>query len=127
MNEFTSSSIYCLSNNLNTDWITIIYYAAIIALTLLVVIYAHKTFKDQKKKPADLKARVNYNFQRQSDSDVQASIDIINTGDVICENIHVKILINDKAIYHDVIDYIAPHEIFPYYIGTVKNGSKKIC
>lgn len=110
----------------NSDPITVIYYLAFIILTVLIVIYSVKAFYNQKKKPINIKTRVNYNFHKDYNGKTPVVLDIINDGDETVENLQIEMYIKEIKYYEDTIQFIAAHEIFSYLIGYLETDKLKM-
>lgn len=96
----------------------LIYNISFIVFTLILVIYAVKTYNNEKKQPYKLLARINYTFKSENDNMNSVLLDILNCGDYPAKMIKIQLIINrDTHRELDCINYIAPHEKFEYYIG----------
>ena len=103
------------------DFLEIMYYIAFIILTILLVIYAKKTYTNEKKAEPLLLARINYNLSDISKNYyLPVTIDLLNSGDLIMKDIHIEFgSKNDKKIVHkELIQFISGHKLYKYCIGT---------
>lgn len=100
------------------QWFELAYYITFIVLTLLIVIYTAKNYRNQKKQPPKLIARINYSFLEKVDDKIPVVLDIINSGDYVVERVFIKFALNHRTSEPiDYINFIAPKETFRYYLG----------
>ncbi len=98
------------------DFLEIIYYIAFIILTILLVIYARKTYLFQSKLDSTLFCKL---FVPTSEFKTSAQIiclEIYNNGNAVANSVLVKLADRELAI----IDYIKPHESVSLPIGELK-------
>lgn len=108
------------------QWFELFYYITFIVLTLLIVIYTVKNYRNQKKQPPKLIARINYSFLEKADDKIPVVLDIINSGDYVVERVYIKFALRHKAPeLLDCINFIAPKETFRYYLGIWTES--KVC
>lgn len=94
------------------------YYISFIILTLMIVIYTVKDYRNQKKQPPKLIARVNYCFLEKVDNQIPVVLDIINTGDFVAEKVMIKLGLRHKTPESlDCFNFIAPKENFRFFLG----------
>ena len=111
---------------INTDIFTIIYYFFFIVLTILAVTVSIRSYINQKKKNTTLYSRVDYGFSGKTDRNVNISLEILNDGDYLCQDVNIEILIGNEKLYRDEVRFIGPHKMYRYYIGTLNVPEKKI-
>lgn len=100
------------------QWFELAYYIAFIVLTLMIVIYTVKNYRNQKKQPSKLIARINYKFLKKIDGQTPVVLDILNAGDYVAEEVYISLALKHKTPERlDCISYIAPKENFGYYLG----------
>lgn len=96
----------------------LIYNISFIVFTFILVIYAIKTYNNEKKQPYKLLARINYSFVSENDNENSVKLDILNYGDYPAKMVKILLIVNrEHPIELDYINYIAPQENFEYYVG----------
>ena len=95
------------------------YYITFIILTLMIVIYTVKSYRNQKKQPPKLIPRINYVFLEKVDNQIPVVLDIINAGDYVAEKVHINFALRHRTPEClDCINFIAPKENFRYFLGV---------
>ena len=82
------------------QWFELLYYIAFIILTLLIAIYTVKNYRNQKKAPPKLIARINYHFLEKIDGKIHVVLDIINTGDYAAEKVYIDFALRHQSAEH---------------------------
>ncbi len=113
----------CLDHT--TEVFELVYYIAFVVLTILLCRTGVLTYNEQKKKPAKVLPRVNYNYetlQISRDGHVPVTIDLYNEGDSAWTDLNVRFELNGETVAEEMIPYIAPHETYKFAVGWLGSG-----